>query len=99
MAVAIRNFKVSSFLRCLGGCAFRNGQAIVWAGPAIGPPTTLTTRTDHYDRGMGAGSAGSTSFGSLLRELRLAAGLTHEQLAQRAGLRVDAISALENGRR
>jgi predicted ATPase/transcriptional regulator with XRE-family HTH domain len=48
---------------------------------------------------MVAGSAGSTSFGSLLRELRLAAGLTHEQLAERAGLSVDAISALENGRR
>lgn len=37
------------------------------------------------------------SFGSLLRNLRLRANLTHEALAARSGLSVDAISMLERG--
>jgi transcriptional regulator with XRE-family HTH domain len=39
------------------------------------------------------------SFGALLRQYRLAAGLSQEALAERAGLSVQALSALENGRR
>jgi tetratricopeptide (TPR) repeat protein/DNA-binding XRE family transcriptional regulator len=38
-----------------------------------------------------------TAFGSLLKRLRLAAGLTQEALAERAGLSVRAISDLERG--
>ncbi len=38
-------------------------------------------------------------FGSLLRRFREAAGLTQEQLAERAGISVKAVSALERGRR
>jgi transcriptional regulator with XRE-family HTH domain len=39
------------------------------------------------------------SFGALLRHHRLAAGLSQEQLAERAGLSVHALSALEGGKR
>jgi predicted ATPase/transcriptional regulator with XRE-family HTH domain len=39
------------------------------------------------------------SFGALLRRYRLAAELSQEALAERAGLSVQALSALENGRR
>ena len=39
------------------------------------------------------------SFGERLRRLREAAGLTQEQLAERAGLSSNAIAALESGRR
>ncbi|HEU0113378.1 MAG TPA: helix-turn-helix domain-containing protein, partial [Thermomicrobiales bacterium] len=39
----------------------------------------------------------SARFGSLLRQRRLAAGLSQEQLAERAGLSARAISALERG--
>jgi predicted ATPase/DNA-binding XRE family transcriptional regulator len=38
-------------------------------------------------------------FGGLLRRLRIAAGYSQEALAERAGLSVDAIAALERGRR
>ena len=38
-------------------------------------------------------------FGDELRRLRTAAGLTREQLAERAGLSPKAISALERGER
>lgn len=44
-------------------------------------------------------SAEQHGFGHLLRSYRLAAGLTQEQLAERAGLAVNAISALERGER
>jgi transcriptional regulator with XRE-family HTH domain len=43
--------------------------------------------------------AGTTLFGERLRRYRLAAGLSQEALAVRAGLSVDAIRALERGRR
>src|SRR5579862_3476988 len=39
------------------------------------------------------------TFGVLLRRYRLAAGLSQEALAERAGLSVAGLSALENGRR
>jgi predicted ATPase/transcriptional regulator with XRE-family HTH domain len=39
------------------------------------------------------------SFGVLLRRYRLAAGLTQEELAERAGLSVPGLSALESGKR
>ncbi len=39
------------------------------------------------------------SFGARLRRLREAAGLTQEELASRAGLSPDAVSALERGQR
>ena len=43
--------------------------------------------------------AESPSFAALLRQCRLAAGLTQEELAERAGLSVDGIGNLERGRR
>src|SRR6476620_9394572 len=42
---------------------------------------------------------GASPFGELLRQRRLAAALSKEVLAERAGLSVDAIRALERGRR
>jgi len=41
----------------------------------------------------------SVTFGERLRRHRVAAGLTQEALAERSGVSVEAISALENGRR
>ena len=43
--------------------------------------------------------SGSESFGATLRRLRLAAGLTQERLAERAGVSAAGIAALEAGRR
>ncbi|HXM56583.1 MAG TPA: tetratricopeptide repeat protein [Candidatus Dormibacteraeota bacterium] len=48
---------------------------------------------------MGEAALDPGSFGHRLNRLRVAAGLTQEALAERSGLSVDAISALENGRR
>src|SRR5436190_4843196 len=48
---------------------------------------------------MTLGSTGPPPFGEQLRRLRVGAGLTQEALAQRSRVSVDAISALENGRR
>ena len=45
------------------------------------------------------GSAACAPFGERLRQLREAAGLTQAQLAERAGLSVQGIASLENGRR
>jgi transcriptional regulator with XRE-family HTH domain len=42
---------------------------------------------------------GAGGFGGLLRQLRIAAGYSQEALAQRAGLSVDGVAALEAGRR
>ncbi|HXL92570.1 MAG TPA: helix-turn-helix domain-containing protein [Streptosporangiaceae bacterium] len=39
------------------------------------------------------------AFGTMLRSLRLAAGLTQQVLAEKAGISVDAVAALESGRR
>ncbi|MCB0994167.1 MAG: helix-turn-helix domain-containing protein, partial [Acidimicrobiales bacterium] len=43
--------------------------------------------------------AGSDSFGAALRRLRVAAGLTQERLAERAGVSAAGVAALEAGRR
>lgn len=43
--------------------------------------------------------AGQATFGALLRRYRLAAGFSQERLAERAGISVQALSALKNGRR
>ena len=43
--------------------------------------------------------AGQATFGELLRQYRLAAGLSQEALAERAGLSVQGLSLLENGKR
>jgi transcriptional regulator with XRE-family HTH domain len=40
-----------------------------------------------------------SSFGERLRRLRIAAGLSQEALAERSGLSVQAIGALETGKR
>src|SRR6516164_2671926 len=45
------------------------------------------------------GTEQAVAFGAVLRHRRQAAGLTQQALAERAGLSVDAISALEAGRR
>ncbi|MCC6627365.1 MAG: helix-turn-helix domain-containing protein [Chloroflexi bacterium] len=44
-------------------------------------------------------TGGASTFGALLRSWRVAAGLTQEALAERAGLSVRAISSLERGER
>lgn len=44
-------------------------------------------------------AVGTTTLGALLRALREAAGLSQEELAERAGLSPHAISALERGTR
>jgi transcriptional regulator with XRE-family HTH domain len=43
--------------------------------------------------------ADDATFGDLLRQFRLAAGLTQEALAERAGVSSDAVSTLERGAR
>ena len=48
---------------------------------------------------MAANSGTDASFGVRLRCLRIAAGLTQETLAERSGLSLNAISALERGKR
>ncbi len=45
------------------------------------------------------GQDSGVEFGGLLRRLRLAEGFSQEALAERAGLSVDAVAALERGRR
>ena len=45
------------------------------------------------------GEEPGSSFGSVLRRLRMTAGLSQEALAERAGISADAVAALERGRR
>jgi predicted ATPase/transcriptional regulator with XRE-family HTH domain len=47
--------------------------------------------------GIGEAMTGESSFGERLRGLREAAGLTQEELAERAGMTADGIGALERG--
>ncbi len=44
-------------------------------------------------------AAGRLDFGTLLRQLRLDAAMTQQELAERANLSVEAISQLERGAR
>ena len=48
---------------------------------------------------MATNPDGSAPFGTLLRQLRLRAGLSQEALAERARLSIEAVSALERGAR
>ena len=54
-------------------------------------------RTSHF-ASVGV-AQGTTRFGELLRRYRLAAGLTQSELAQRAGLSLRGVNALETGER
>jgi non-specific serine/threonine protein kinase len=63
---------------------------------SIEAPTSGTTQV--VMAGPGVPQA-TPIFGELLRHYRLAAGISQERLAERAGLSVQALSALENGRR
>jgi predicted ATPase/transcriptional regulator with XRE-family HTH domain len=51
------------------------------------------------DRAEPDAPTAQATFGALLRQYRLAAGLSQEELAERAGLSVAGLSALETGRR
>ena len=68
-----------------------NGPGAVSAGGGV------AVRGDGMADTVAAGRA--TAFGALLRRHRLAAGLTQEALAERGGLSVQAVSALERGAR
>src|SRR5256885_17019356 len=61
---------------------------MIWAAPSC-----VGERRRAGAAGMTA--AESTTFGALLRRLRLAAGLTQEALAERAGVSAKAVSDLE----
>jgi DNA-binding XRE family transcriptional regulator len=72
------------------GSATAGGASLVHRRPgAMGPP---------LDPAL-APRAARAAFGALLRRYRLAASLSQELLAERAGLSVQGLSALENGRR
>jgi predicted ATPase/DNA-binding XRE family transcriptional regulator len=58
-----------------------------------------TFRTTHNTPYTGSVGVGPVPFGRLLRQLREHAGLTQEQLAERARLSAKAVSALERGER
>ena len=53
----------------------------------------------HRARTLAGVGVGWESFAAALRELRMRSGLTQEQLAERAGLSANAVSALERGER
>ncbi len=61
-----------------------------------GPPRSHTRAED---RALSEKAQRQTPFGALLRRLRESAGLTQEELAGRAGLTRNAVSALERGER
>src|SRR5688572_24441377 len=58
--------------------------------------TEDTSCGDHRGKGDMA-ATDATGFGAMLRQLRLAAGLTQEGLAERAGVSSKAVSDLERG--
>src|SRR5438105_5722990 len=68
------------------------GATMIATAPYVSPPP----RRSDFDE---ATSTDGASFGALLRQYRLAAGLSQEALADRANLSVRAISALEHGER
>src|SRR5215213_4284847 len=51
-----------------------------------------STQSDYWSQGNDCMAAETTGFGALLRRLRLAAGLTQESLAERAGVSAKAVS-------
>src|SRR2546423_2474284 len=65
-------------------------------GPASAPPRLRSSDPGPTLRSVGVGSE---PFRRLLRRHRQSAGLTQEQLAERAGLSAQAIGALERGQR
>ena len=77
-----------------GGVAPTNGT------PTLPPhfQDTRAIRDGYEDPAMGA-REGSGDFGGQLRRHREAAGLSQEELAERAALTAKAISALERGER
>ena len=86
----------------LWGCGARMGARSWlrprWAespGPAIGILWLVEGREPEIE----TPGKEDASFGSYLRGLRLAAGLTQEELALRAGLSPNAVGALERGAR
>src|SRR5258707_2884952 len=78
---------VVSRLSCAVGA---HGDPTEWG---TGPAMENSANTVH------AAKLERAPFGALLLRLRAAAGLTQEQLAARAGLSPNAISALESGKR
>ena len=75
------------------------GPAIMWAGAEPRVLSSLSSRGDAAGGRMKTGMAQDriSTFGELLRRYRLAAGLTQEELAERALISVRAISDLERG--
>ncbi len=75
--------------------------AIMCPGTLPGPPLQeeQTQRRRHRKGTPDMATLSSQSFGDLLRRHRLAAGLTQEELAGRAGLSVRGLSDLERGAR
>jgi predicted ATPase/DNA-binding XRE family transcriptional regulator len=59
----------------------------------------IVPRRDGSEEASRMRARGATAFGEMLRAHRVAVGLSQEALAERAGLSVDAIGALERGRR
>jgi tetratricopeptide (TPR) repeat protein/transcriptional regulator with XRE-family HTH domain len=55
-------------------------------------------RSDGRQGEVGAGMSGGSGFGELVRQQRVAAGLTQEELAEQAGLGVRTVSDIERGR-
>src|SRR6185312_1533387 len=76
----------------------------LYTSPTVRRPDHRPTRFQASSRPARWGGAMATgdertSFGEQLRRLRVAAGLSQEALAERAGLSVQAIGALETGKR
>jgi DNA-binding XRE family transcriptional regulator len=70
-------------------------KVVAWLG---GAPSVTTTRCRAVaDQADSEGSELQQRFGARLRQLRRAAGLTQEQLAESAGLPADTISMTERG--
>src|SRR5438552_7945360 len=69
------------------------------AASAAGQRSAASTVARPREDGCPMASAQPLAFGELLRRYRVAAGLTQERLAERAGLSARAVSDLERGAR
>jgi predicted ATPase/DNA-binding XRE family transcriptional regulator len=114
-AVAVRVQSAASIPRVLGYVLFSGGtDHVVYLPPARHAATALPPEVCHGDAYQYFSRCRRTcavrlpslmtvsttiGFGALLRQHRLAAGLSQQMLAERAGLSVAAIAALEAGRR